>query len=90
MSFVPSPVAEVYVDQEKLSQVVANLISNAIKYSPEANKIIVTTRLQKYGVVLLVQDFGIGIPKANREKVFEQFYPVTGSTQSTFPGMGIG
>jgi PAS domain S-box-containing protein len=81
---------KVYGDKEKLSQVINNFISNAIKYSPKAKNIIVKTSVQNNGVQLSVQDFGIGISPAEQEHVFEQFYRVTGDSQSTFPGMGIG
>lgn len=67
-----------------------NLISNATKYSPGADKIIVDTRRMKDGIQLSVQDFGIGISTEVQQRVFEQFYRVTGENQSTFPGMGIG
>lgn len=90
ISYIQNADAQVFGDQEKLSQVVANLISNAIKYSPSAEKIVITTNLHLDGVELCVQDFGIGIRKEDQLKVFEQFYRVWGNTQSTFPGMGIG
>jgi len=90
ISYIQSAGAQVFGDQEKLSQVVANLISNAIKYSPGAEKIVITSTLQKEGVELCFQDFGIGVRKEDQPRVFEQFYRVTGDTQSTFPGMGIG
>ena len=77
-------------DKNKLSQVLNNLISNAIKYSPDANEIIVNTLTVKDGVQLIIQDFGIGISEEQQQYVFDQFYRVTGENQSTFPGMGIG
>lgn len=82
--------ARIFGDKEKLSQVVNNLISNGIKYSPGANEILVNTRLQDDGVTLSIQDYGIGIAKEVQDKVFEQFYRVTGDSQTTYPGMGIG
>ncbi|MGI8581969.1 MAG: PAS domain-containing protein [Chitinophagaceae bacterium] len=82
--------AEIYADKNKLSQVIDNLISNAIKYSPKANSIIVSTQLKNDGVVLCVQDFGIGISAHDQKHVFEQFFRVNRDNQSTFPGMGIG
>jgi len=82
--------ANIFGDKNKLSQVLNNLISNAIKYSPNANSIVVSTQLQQDGLELSVQDFGIGISKENLQNVFQQFYRVTGENQSTFPGMGIG
>ena len=81
---------EISADKDKLSQVLNNLISNAIKYSPRADKIIVSTRAVEGGVRLSVQDFGIGISTEEQKHVFEQFYRVTGENQSTFQGMGIG
>ncbi len=82
--------AQIFGDKNKISQVVDNLISNGIKYSPKANRIIVSTKLQENGVVLSVQDFGIGILAKDRKKIFAQFYRVSGENQITFPGMGIG
>ncbi|MEP6597478.1 MAG: ATP-binding protein [Ginsengibacter sp.] len=81
---------KIYGDKEKISQVLNNLISNAIKYSPMAHSIIVSTQLKENGIELGVKDFGIGIPAKEQPNVFEQFYRVNGNNQSTFPGMGIG
>ncbi len=67
-----------------------NLVSNAVKYSPKADNIIINTHLLNNGVQLSIQDFGIGISMDDQTKVFEQFYRVIGEYQSTFPGMGIG
>ena len=82
--------AKVYCDKNKMSQVLTNLISNAIKYSPNANSIQISTAVLNEGVQLSVKDHGIGIPIQEKQKVFEQFYRVDGGSQSTFPGMGIG
>lgn len=90
ISYTDSIIARVFGDQEKLSQVVANLISNAIKYSPDAEKIIVTTKIISEGVELCVQDFGIGIVEEEKDRVFDKFYRGSGKIHSTFPGMGIG
>ncbi|MEP6949148.1 MAG: ATP-binding protein [Ginsengibacter sp.] len=80
----------IFGDKNKFSQVLNNLISNAIKYSPKAASIVVSTELQKDGIQLSVKDFGIGILIQNQENVFDQFYRVSRESQSTFPGMGIG
>jgi len=82
--------AIVFGDKEKISQVLNNLISNAIKYSPKADNIILCTGLQRNGIQLSVQDFGIGISEHDIQNIFEQFYRVDDDSQSTFPGMGIG
>ena len=86
----PGKTETIFGDKNKLSQVLNNLISNAIKYSPEATSIVVSTELQKDGIELSVQDFGIGILAQDQENVFNQFYRVNKDNQSTFPGMGIG
>ncbi|MGZ4001035.1 MAG: sensor histidine kinase, partial [Mucilaginibacter sp.] len=80
----------VYGDRERIGQVVINLITNAIKYSPQANKILIRTSLKDNEVHLCVEDFGIGISKDKIGKVFEQFYRVSGDMQHTFPGLGLG
>jgi len=80
----------VYGDEERIGQVIANLITNAIKYSPKADQIIIHSGIENNEVVLCVQDFGIGIAKENLNKVFEQFYRVSGDMQHTFPGLGLG
>lgn len=80
----------IYADKERLGQVLTNLITNAIKYSPHANRVVVNTRLENGEAVVSVQDFGIGIPEDKKERVFEQFYRVGGSKQHTFPGLGLG
>jgi PAS domain S-box-containing protein len=82
--------AQVFGDKDKLGQVLNNLISNAIKYSPKAHNIVVSSILQDDGMKLCVKDSGIGISEEAQGKVFDAFYRVTGDKQSTFPGMGIG
>ena len=77
-------------DKERIVQVVTNLINNAIKYSPNSNRIIVHTSLRNKEFLFSVQDFGVGIAKQHHKKVFEQFYRVSGDLQHTFPGLGLG
>jgi len=84
------PTGIVFADKDRIGQVVANLITNAIKYSPRSDKIIIHTSCQGGELHLCVQDFGIGIPENNLNKVFEQFYRVSGDVQHTFPGLGLG
>lgn len=81
---------QVYADPERIAQVLANLLSNAIKYSPNADKIRVCTTLEDDYVKVCVQDYGVGIAPDKHEKVFEQFYRVSGDKQHTFPGLGLG
>ena len=82
---------EIIGDRERLGQVLTNLLTNAIKYSPNAEKIIVHLVHIQNELTVGVQDFGIGIPLAHREKVFERFYRVRNSQDRTFfPGLGMG
>jgi len=78
-------------DRNRISQVMSNLINNAIKYSPESDRILITTKLlENNNVFFSVKDFGIGIPEDKKDRVFEQYYRVSGSKEHTFPGLGLG
>jgi signal transduction histidine kinase len=79
-------------DFERLGQVFINLLTNAIKYSPQAEKVVVHRGLEAEGqqVVVRVQDFGIGIDPVHHKKIFERFYQVTDSKEKTYPGLGVG
>lgn len=82
--------ALVYADKDRIRQVVANIINNAIKYSPSSTIINVTCEVKNKRVIVSVQDFGIGISKPDQEKIFDRFYRVGGKSQKTYPGFGIG
>ncbi|MBA3723338.1 MAG: PAS domain-containing sensor histidine kinase [Candidatus Levybacteria bacterium] len=81
---------KVQADRERTGQVLTNLISNAIKYSPHTEKIIIKQSIDSENVRLCVQDFGIGIPENNKERLFERFYRISGPKENTFPGLGLG
>lgn len=83
------PVGQVFGDQERIGQVITNFITNAIKYSPQSDKIIIDVQLADEEVILSVQDFGIGIAADKKDRVFEQFYRVT-EDKATFSGLGLG
>lgn len=77
-------------DRERIGQVLTNLISNAIKYSPNANKVIVAVQMKKDVVVVKVQDFGIGISESEQERIFDRFYRADQNQKDAFPGLGLG
>jgi len=77
-------------DKDRVGQILINLLSNAIKYSPEANKVIVTTRSNKNSYHIIVKDFGIGIPKSQQDKIFDRFFRADVLNSNTFPGLGLG
>jgi PAS domain S-box-containing protein len=81
---------QMYGDSERSGQVLTNLLNNAIKYSPEADKIIVSSKVEKEMVTICVQDFGIGINKTLVNKVFDRFFRVNEPLLNTFPGLGLG
>jgi PAS domain S-box-containing protein len=87
----------VFADRERIGQVLTNLITNAIKYSPKADLIIVGVEREPGAEELkvCVQDFGIGIPRSEQDKVFNRFFQVgppgeDSAVRDTFPGLGLG
>ncbi|GAA4777917.1 hypothetical protein GCM10023231_00430 [Olivibacter ginsenosidimutans] len=79
----------VYGDEVNLSQVVSNLISNAIKYSPNAREVGVFVGTVSDYVKVSISDTGIGISPNEQGRIFDRFYRID-QTQKKFPGMGIG
>ena len=77
-------------DKDRIGQVIINLVSNAIKYSPNANEILITSSIENNSIKLCVRDFGIGIPEEKQANVFDRFFRVSGDKQDTFPGLGLG
>lgn len=77
-------------DRDRIGQTIINLLTNAIKYSPQADTILIKSEVSKAEIKVSIQDFGVGIPKFAQDKIFEQFYRVSGKNEETFAGMGIG
>ncbi|HEX4208047.1 MAG TPA: HAMP domain-containing sensor histidine kinase, partial [Ktedonobacteraceae bacterium] len=77
-------------DPDRLRQVFTNLISNAIKYSPGAQMVEMDLDTSEDAVTVRVRDHGLGIPREQREKIFERFYRATGPRQRGIPGLGMG
>ncbi len=67
-----------------------NLLNNAIKYSPQADRVLVRVAKDQNKALVSVQDFGIGVAKEHQHKIFERFYQVTDPGEKTYPGLGIG
>ncbi|WP_342646953.1 PAS domain-containing sensor histidine kinase [Mucilaginibacter sp. CSA2-8R] len=76
-------------DRMRIEQVINNLLVNAIKYSPDADKIIVRSELQQDNIIVSVQDFGIGIEPESLNKLFDRYYRVDNSSMR-FQGLGLG
>ncbi|HEX7733467.1 MAG TPA: PAS domain S-box protein [Ktedonobacteraceae bacterium] len=77
-------------DRDRLGQVFINLISNAIKYSPDAETVEIDLSTSEDAVIVQVRDHGLGIPREQRDKIFERFYRVTDPKQKAIPGLGMG
>lgn len=77
-------------DAVRTSQVIFNLISNGIKYSPKAQEIVIDTRQQDRFVLCSIKDFGMGIASDNLPNVFEKYFRINNKTLGTYPGLGLG
>ncbi|HEV2656187.1 MAG TPA: PAS domain S-box protein [Ktedonobacteraceae bacterium] len=77
-------------DRDRIGQVLINLLTNAIKYSPQADRVLIHVARDNDRALVSVQDFGIGIADEYQQKIFERFYQVTDAEEKTFPGLGIG
>lgn len=77
-------------DRDRISQVLINLISNAIKYSPENKMVDIDVSLVSNQAQIAIRDYGIGINKSDQNKIFERFYRVDGRNEKFFSGFGIG
>lgn len=79
---------EVITDKRLLKNILINLISNAIKFSPENSQINITVSAENQHMVISVKDSGIGIPKEDRQHLFERFFRARGA--HNIPGTGLG
>lgn len=80
----------VFADRERINQVMVNLISNAIKYSPNRDQVDIHLSVAEHEMVVCVRDFGMGIPKSEQDRIFERFYRAKGSRESKIEGLGLG
>jgi PAS domain S-box-containing protein len=81
---------KVQADRSRLQQVLVNLVSNAIKYSPHGGTILVSVAVHGGDAVVSVADEGIGIPLDRQEHIFERFYRAHAGTPHDYGGMGVG
>jgi signal transduction histidine kinase len=83
-------VPNLFIDKERITQVVVNLLNNAIKFSPDGSIINLKVKKEYDDVLFEVEDFGRGIPKDKQDKVFETFYQVDSGKDTKFGGAGLG
>jgi PAS domain S-box-containing protein len=81
---------KIFADKDRIAQVLLNLLTNAIKYSPNSDHVEVLVEGNREFATIRVKDYGIGIDKKDQSKIFERFYRVEGKSEQTFPGFGIG
>jgi len=81
---------EVFADPGRIRQVLANLIGNAVKFSPEESEIVVGARRQDDSVEFFVADRGVGIPREEQSKLFSRFHRGANTHSQETPGAGLG
>jgi PAS domain S-box-containing protein len=81
---------KIYTDRDRISQILTNFCSNAIKYSPKGGRIVVRLKKNKNEAIVSVTDHGIGIQEKNYRGIFKRFYRVYGSGSEGYPGLGMG
>jgi two-component system phosphate regulon sensor histidine kinase PhoR len=82
--------AVIYADRMHFTSVITNLIDNANKYTPKKPEIIISTKNVEDGVLLTIQDNGIGISKENQKKIFDKLYRVPTGNIHNVKGFGLG
>ena len=90
VSNFPADLPPFLADADLLSRAVENLVSNAIKYSPDGTAVTLSARAEEEYVAIEVADHGYGIPAADLERVFEKFYRVPRVQDAGVPGTGLG
>ena len=86
------PITSVWIeiDTDKMTQVIDNILNNAIKYSPEGGKITVSMKTTDDQMILSISDQGLGIPKQDLPKIFDRFYRVDRARSRAQGGTGLG
>lgn len=89
--FIHGSLPFVYADRDKIHQVLDNLVSNAVKYTPEGGSIAIVAQKTNNGMVEIgIADTGIGIPKKDLGRIFERFYRVDKARSRSMGGTGLG
>ena len=86
------PITSVWIeiDTDKMTQVIDNILNNAIKYSPDGGKITVSMKTTDDQMILSISDQGLGIPKQDLPRIFDRFYRVDRARSRAQGGTGLG
>lgn len=87
---IPDNLPKILADETRLSQVLINLLDNAVKYTPEGGSVTITGFINKNLLQIDVADTGIGIPKKDLPRLFERFYRVDKARSREMGGTGLG
>ena len=84
------PPPAVLGDAKRLSQVLDNLVSNAVKFTPDGGSVTITVGTNGRGAKLVIADTGIGVPAGEQKQVFSRFFRASSATRRAIPGTGLG
>jgi len=90
LDHTPPDLPLVFADAQRMTQVLRNLVDNAIKFSPEGGSVTISNESSPEQLVVAVQDSGAGIPAEARKHLFERFYQADGSSTRQAGGTGLG
>ena len=90
LAHIPENLPIIKADEQKISWVIMQLLDNALKFTPECGKIDVSMQLVDMGILVSIEDSGIGIPSKSISEIFEPFHQLDGNSNRKYGGTGLG
>ncbi|MHA4846766.1 PAS domain-containing sensor histidine kinase [Flavitalea antarctica] len=90
LTFLPDKIPLLQADPHRIRQVIENMVSNALKYSPTDKQVIISTKDNLDSALVSVQDFGNGVPEEMQSLIFERYYRVHDEKLESSQGLGLG
>jgi PAS domain S-box-containing protein len=90
LTLVSEPGCRIAGDPDRLSQLIDNVVSNALKYTPDGGRVEVSLRRGSGAALIKVKDTGIGISPADQTKIYDRFFRASSATAQSVPGAGLG
>ncbi|MGH2387528.1 MAG: sensor histidine kinase, partial [Chloroflexota bacterium] len=87
---VEPPLDQITSDPGRVRQILYNLVSNAVKFTPDGGTVTIWAREEGGLLTVQVSDTGIGIAPENKERIFEEFQQIDSSSARSYPGTGLG